>query len=50
MAFQEDRETLKNWARRKGEDGIRAYWLEKNTNTIDGMPTGMAAALGEAAD
>jgi hypothetical protein len=49
MAFQEDRETLKNWARRKGEDGIRAYWLEKNAKTIDGIPTGMTAAFGEAA-
>ena len=50
MAFQEDRETLKNWARRKGEDGIRAYWLETNAKSIDGIPTGMTAALGEAAE
>ncbi len=50
MAFQEDRETLKNWARRKGENGIRAYWLEANTKTIDGIPTGMTEALGEAAE
>jgi Pyridoxamine 5'-phosphate oxidase len=50
MAFQEDRQTLKNWARRKGEDGIRAYWLEANAKTIDGIPTGMTTALGEAAE
>jgi hypothetical protein len=49
MAFQEDRETLKNWARRKGEDGIRASWLEANAKTIDGIPTGMTEALDEAA-
>jgi hypothetical protein len=49
MAFQEDRETLKTWARKKGDDGIRAYWLEKNAQTIDGIPTGMVAAL-EAAE
>ncbi len=49
MAFQEDRETLKTWARKKGEDGLRAYWLEKNVRTIDGIPTGMAEVL-EAAE
>ena len=45
MAFEEDRETLKNWARKKGDDGLRAYWLEKNAETIDRIPTGMAAVL-----
>ena len=49
MAFQEDRETLKTWARKKGDDGLRAYWLEKNAQTIDGHPTGMAEVL-EAAE
>jgi hypothetical protein len=49
MPFQEDRDTLKKWARRKGGDGIRAYWLEKNAATIDGIPTGMAEVL-EAAE
>jgi hypothetical protein len=49
MAFQEDRETLKTWARKKGDDGIRAYWLEKNAQTIDGIPTGMVEVLAEAA-
>ena len=49
MAFQEDRETLKTWARKKGDNGLRAYWLEKNAATIDGMPTGMAEVL-EAAE
>ena len=45
MAFQEDREMLKNWARRKGKDGLRAYWLEANAKTIDGIPTGMPEVL-----
>lgn len=49
MAFQADRETLKNWARKQGDDGIRAYWLEKNAQTIDGIPTGMTTALTDAA-
>jgi hypothetical protein len=48
LAFQEDRETLKTWARKKGDDGIRAYWLEKNARTIDGIPTGMTEALEDA--
>jgi len=45
MAFQEERETLKTWARKKGEEGIRAYWLAKNAQTIDRIPTGMIEAL-----
>jgi len=49
MAFEEDRVTLKTWARKKGDDGIRAYWLEKNAQTIDGIPTGMVEVL-EAAE
>ena len=48
--FKEDRQTLKNWALRKGADGIREYWREKNVASIDGLPTGMLEALGEAAD
>lgn len=48
--FKADRPTLKNWASRKGDDGIREYWREKNTVSIDGLPTGMLEALGEAAD
>jgi Pyridoxamine 5'-phosphate oxidase len=49
MEFREERETLKNWARKKGDDGMRAYWLEKNAATIDGIPTGMVEVL-EAAE
>jgi hypothetical protein len=48
--YQADRPTLKNWASRKGKDGIREYWREKNTASIDGLPTGMLEVLGETAD
>jgi hypothetical protein len=48
--FKDDRKTLKNWALRKGKDGIKEYWREKNTASIDGLPTGMLEVLGEAAD
>ena len=39
--YQEDRPTLDNWAERKGEDGIRDYWQEKNLKSMDGLPTGL---------
>jgi hypothetical protein len=45
--YKEDRQILKNWASRKGRDGIREYWREKNVASIDGLPTGMREVLGE---
>ncbi len=39
MDFKEDRFTLKEWATKKGEDGIKAYWEEKNQSSLDGQPT-----------
>jgi len=41
MEYKEDRKGLRAWAEKKGEDGIRNYWKEKNTLSIDGDPTGM---------
>ena len=37
-----DREELNEWSRRKGEDGVRQYWLDKNQLSIDGLPTHIA--------
>ena len=34
-----ERDTLKNWAEKKGEDGIQAYWKDKNQTSLDGHPT-----------
>lgn len=34
-----ERESLNDWARAKGEDGIRQYWSQKNQVNIDGLPT-----------
>jgi len=34
--FIGQRPTLNKWAEKKGEDGIQAYWQEKNTISIDG--------------
>ena len=33
-----DRERLIEWAEKKGDDGIRAYWESKNAESIDGLP------------
>ena len=38
-AYQGDREFLNEWAARKGEEGMRRYWEEKNRFSIDGIPT-----------
>jgi hypothetical protein len=43
-----DRETLVRWAEAKGPDGLEAYRREKNTASIDGLPTHLA--LAEAGD
>ncbi|MEC7764241.1 MAG: pyridoxamine 5'-phosphate oxidase family protein [Pseudomonadota bacterium] len=36
-----ERDTLTKWSDDKGEDGILAYWDEKNRTTIDGADTGI---------
>jgi hypothetical protein len=45
MAFAGERPVLRDWATGKGEDGLRAYWAEKNRATIDGLPTGIEGNL-----
>ncbi|MBA1443760.1 MAG: pyridoxamine 5'-phosphate oxidase family protein [Chromatiales bacterium] len=39
--YQGDRDTLKEWANKKGEEGIREYWQKRNSVSLDGKPTGM---------
>jgi len=39
MDYVEDRQVLTNWSEKRGEDGIREYWQEKNQTSIDGFPT-----------
>ena len=34
-----ERTQLNDWARKKGEEGIQAYWKEKNQTSLDGKPT-----------
>jgi hypothetical protein len=38
-SYEGERETLARWAEKKGENGIRQYWKERNQNSIDGLPT-----------
>jgi hypothetical protein len=37
--FKGERRELDDWAKGKGEDGIKDYWKEKNEKSIDGLPT-----------
>ena len=39
MEFKEERPQLRAWSEKKGEDGIRDYWNEKNQKSIDGFET-----------
>jgi hypothetical protein len=42
LAFDAERDTLRDWADRKGPEGIEAYQAEKNATSIDGL-AGLAA-------
>jgi hypothetical protein len=39
--YKGERETMDKWADAKGQDGIEAYWHEKNLESMDGLPTGL---------
>lgn len=34
-----ERTTLNEWAAKKGEDGLKQYWHDKNQFSLDGIPT-----------
>jgi len=40
MDLKEERQTLKTFAERKGEDGLVAYRNQNNMVSIDGLETG----------
>lgn len=40
--FKGERPTLTNWADKKGREGVRQYWPERNALSLDGQPTGIA--------
>jgi hypothetical protein len=39
MDYREDRTALTKWAEKRGEEGVRKYWTERNAESIDGLPT-----------
>jgi Pyridoxamine 5'-phosphate oxidase len=41
MVYSGDRETLSQWAERKGPTGLLDYWRDKNQLSIDGLSTGL---------
>jgi len=41
MEYRGQRPNLVDWARKKGEEGLREYWREKNLLSLDGLPTGI---------
>jgi hypothetical protein len=45
MSYAAERDTLTRWSAQKGADGLKEYWKEKNTRTIDGMPTPLGRTL-----
>lgn len=41
--FAGHRDTLRRWEERKGAEGVRQHWEERNQLSIDGKPTGLLA-------
>jgi hypothetical protein len=39
FSYAGDREQLVDWAVKKGDEGVRDYWEQKNQVSIDGIPT-----------
>jgi hypothetical protein len=39
------RDLMDTWAAKKGPDGVAAYWAEKNTASLDGLPTGLRTGV-----
>jgi Pyridoxamine 5'-phosphate oxidase len=47
MAYTGERETLQRWSVQQGEDGLKQYWQNKNTRSIDGLPTPLGEAIAD---
>lgn len=43
FSYAGDRELLTDWAIKKGDEGLKAYWQEKNQMSLDGIPTHIVA-------
>ena len=38
-SYTGDRELLNDWAVKKGDEGLKMYWEEKNQNSLDNIPS-----------
>lgn len=45
MAYTGERDTLQRWSNQKGEEGLQQYRQEKNSVSIDGLPTPIGNAF-----
>jgi hypothetical protein len=43
--FVAERDTLIRWAEVKGDEGLEAYWREKNVCSLDGLPTPLGLSM-----
>lgn len=43
--YEGERNTLIDWAEKKGDRGLQEYWQAKNQQSIDGLPTNLLAEL-----
>lgn len=41
MDYAGERPTMQHWVDQREEDDFRAYWRDRNQETIDGLPTGV---------
>ena len=39
--YRAERPNLERWTEAKGQDGLEAYWRDKNLVSMDGLPTGL---------
>lgn len=46
FSYVGDRELLSDWATKKGVEGLKRYWEEKNQMSIDGIPSHIVAKSG----
>lgn len=46
LSYAGDRELLSDWATKKGDEGLKQYWEDKNQISIDGISTHIVAKNG----
>ena len=42
-SYNGERDSLREWAIKKGGEGLKQYWKDKNQASIDGIPTNIVA-------